>query len=931
MRGKLSRTLLHTGQVLNMPFLTSLGSNGLSGGALLLPYSLFISEASSVDEGTEIIIYLYSESEVSGISVPYTITGIDSGDLFSGSLTGSFTTSHNKVSQIALILSNDRSLEGVETLRIALDEYRGVSASIIVNDTSVAGTQTPGYIIAQILDNPNAYGTSANDYFGQSVAISGNYAIVAANYEDDAGGTSSGKVYIFNVSTGALLHTLDNPNAYGAVASDAFGNQVSISGNYAVVAAVGEDDAGGINSGKVYIFDVTTGALVHTLNNPNAYGTSLLDYFGQSVAISGNYTIVGAKFEDEAVRTNSGKAYIFDVSTGALVHTLNNPNAYGTNDSDQFGESVAISGNYAVVGAIGEGDAGGTSSGKAYIFDVSTGALVHTLNNPNAYGTSFQDGFGYQVSISGNYAVVATQLEDDVGGTSSGKAYIFNVTTGALVHTLDNPNAYGTSLNDNFGYSVAISGNYVVVCAYAEGDAGGASSGKVYIFDVTTGALLHTLDNPSAYGTSDSDLFGRSVAISGNYTIVSASLEDDAGGTNSGKAYIYNLYSANWSLMSQQAKIQASDLQADDQFGYSVAIYGNTAVVGARLEDTGGSNDGSAYIFTRSGTTWTQQQKIQASDRQASDSFGHSVAISGDTVVVGAVYEDTGGAGAGAAYIFTRSGTTWTQQQKIQASDKQANDYFGYSVAISGDTVVVGASWEDTGGQQAGAAYVFTRSGTTWTQQQKIQASDRQASDYFGGSVSIDGDTVVVGAIGEDTGANSAGAAYVFTRSGTTWTQQAKIQASDAQAVDQFGWSVSISGDIVVVGAYEEDTGGTNAGSAYVFTRSGTTWTQQQKIQASDIGAGDGFGQSVSISGDIVVVGAGGEDPSGFTDAGAAYVFARSGTTWTQQRKILASDFDSNDYFGRSVSIYGNTVVVGADHEDTGAADAGAAYIFTAD
>jgi len=931
MRGKLSRTLLHTGQVLNMPFLTSLGLNGLSGVALLLPYSLFISEASSVDEGTEIIIYLYSESEVSGISVPYTITGIDSGDLFSGSLTGSFTTSHNKVSQIALILSNDRSLEGVETLRIALDEYRGVSASIIVNDTSVAGTQTPGYIIAQILDNPNAYGTSANDYFGQSVAISGNYAIVAANYEDDAGGTSSGKVYIFNVSTGALLHTLDNPNAYGAVASDAFGNQVSISGNYAVVAAVGEDDAGGINSGKVYIFDVTTGALVHTLNNPNAYGTSLLDYFGQSVAISGNYTIVGAKFEDEAVRTNSGKAYIFDVSTGALVHTLNNPNAYGTNDSDQFGESVAISGNYAVVGAIGEGDAGGTSSGKAYIFDVSTGALVHTLNNPNAYGTSFQDGFGYQVSISGNYAVVATQLEDDVGGTSSGKAYIFNVTTGALVHTLDNPNAYGTSLNDNFGYSVAISGNYVVVCAYAEGDAGGASSGKVYIFDVTTGALLHTLDNPSAYGTSDSDLFGRSVAISGNYTIVSASLEDDAGGTNSGKAYIYNLYSANWSLMSQQAKIQASDLQADDQFGYSVAIYGNTAVVGARLEDTGGSNDGSAYIFTRSGTTWTQQQKIQASDRQASDSFGHSVAISGDTVVVGAVYEDTGGAGAGAAYIFTRSGTTWTQQQKIQASDKQANDYFGYSVAISGDTVVVGASWEDTGGQQAGAAYVFTRSGTTWTQQQKIQASDRQASDYFGGSVSIDGDTVVVGAIGEDTGANSAGAAYVFTRSGTTWTQQAKIQASDAQAVDQFGWSVSISGDIVVVGAYEEDTGGTNAGSAYVFTRSGTTWTQQQKIQASDIGAGDGFGQSVSISGDIVVVGAGGEDPSGFTDAGAAYVFARSGTTWTQQRKILASDFDSNDYFGRSVSIYGNTVVVGADHEDTGAADAGAAYIFTAD
>ena len=387
-------------------------------------------------------------------------------------------------------------------------------------------------------------------------------------------------------------------------------------------------------------------------------------------------------------------------------------------------------------------------------------------------------------------------------------------------------------------------------------------------------------------------------------------------------------FGPDWALATQQAKIQAADKQLNDLFGWSVSISGDTVVVGAYYEDTTAADAGAAYIFTRSGTTWTQQQKIQASNVGAGDLFGGSVSISGDTVVVGARLEDTGGSNAGSAYIFTRSGTTWTQQQKIQASDIEAGDFFGYSVSISGDTVVVGAFGEDTGASGAGAAYIFTRSGTTWTQQAKIQASDLQVSDQFGMSVGIYGDTVVVGAGAEDTGGNEAGAAYIFTRSGTTWTQQQKIQSSDAEGGDYFGYSVSISGDTAVVGARSEDTGGSNAGAAYVFTRSGTTWTQQQKIQASDIEANDEFGTSVSISGDTVIVGAKLEDTGG-NGAGAAYVFTRSGTTWTQQ-KIVASDAEPADQFGASVSISGDTVVVGAYGERTGGASAGAAYIFTA-
>ena len=390
------------------------------------------------------------------------------------------------------------------------------------------------------VDNPNAYDTSASDNFSRdAVAISGNYAIVGAYAEDDAGGSSSGKAYILDVTTGALVHTLDNPNAYNTSAFDYFGRSVSISGNYAIVGAYGEDNATGSTVGKAYIYDVTTGALVHTLDNPNAYGTSDSEWFGHSVAISDNYAIVGAHFEDDASGNNSGKAYIFNVTTGNLVHTLDNPNAYGTSTDDIFGYRVAISGNYAIVGAKDEDDASFVAVGKAYIFNVTTGALVHTLDNPNAYDTSYADFFGSAVAISGDYAIVGASDEDDAGGSGSGKAYIFNVTTGALVHTLDNPNAYSTSASDLFGISVAISGNYAIVGAELEDDAGGTSSGKAYIFNVTTGSLAYTLDNPNAYGTSASDYFGNAVAISGNCTIVGARLEDDAGGTQSGKAYIF--------------------------------------------------------------------------------------------------------------------------------------------------------------------------------------------------------------------------------------------------------------------------------------------------------------------------------------------------------------------------------------------------------
>ena len=378
--------------------------------------------------------------------------------------------------------------------------------------------------------------------------------------------------------------------------------------------------------------------------------------------------------------------------------------------------------------------------------------------------------------------------------------------------------------------------------------------------------------------------------------------------------------------MTQQAKLTASDAAASDRFGEDVGASGDTVVVGA----TGAE---AAYVFTRSGTTWSQQAILTASDAAVSDNFGYAD-VDGDTAVVVASHADlTNKQNAGAAYVFTRSGTTWSQQAKLTASDAQGYDVFGQdgAAAISGDYIVVGVPQKDhnnSTSDNSGAAYVYARSGTTWSQQAKLTASDAQASDLFGSAVGISGSTIVVGADGEDTTAAQAGAAYVFTRSGTTWTQQQKIQASDAEGSDNFGDSVDIDGDTLVVGARNEDTGASNAGAAYVFTRSGTTWSQQAKLTANDAEEDDKFGNAVSVDGDTVAVAAYREDTTA-SGAGSVYVFTRSGTTWTQSDKLQASDAEADDYFGMSLALDGGTVIVGAHQEDAQGTSAGAAYIFT--
>jgi predicted SPOUT superfamily RNA methylase MTH1 len=353
----------------------------------------------------------------------------------------------------------------------------------------------------------------------------------------------------------------------------------------------------------------------------------------------------------------------------------------------------------------------------------------------------------------------------------------------------------------------------------------------------------------------------------------------------------------------QLKKIQASDAEAGDNFGHSVSVSDTRIVVGAPFEDTGATGAGSAYIFDINGN---QLAKIQASDAEQYDGFGTSVAVSDNRIVVGAPGE---GNQSGSAYIFDINGN---QLAKIQASDAEQFDYFGYSVAASDTRIVVGAYQEDTTATDAGSAYIFDINGN---QLAKIQASDAEASDRFGYSVAVSNTRIVVGAWGEDTTASAAGSVYIFDIDGN---QIAKIQASDAEASDRFGYSVAVSDTRIVVGAYLEDTA---AGSAYIFDIDGN---QLAKIQASDAEANDNFGVSVAVSDTRIVVGAHGESTIA-SAAGSAYIFDINGN---ELAKIQASDAEQYDRFGRSVAVSDTRIVVGAYFEDTTADDAGSAYIF---
>ncbi|MCC6934557.1 MAG: FG-GAP repeat protein, partial [Candidatus Yanofskybacteria bacterium] len=378
---------------------------------------------------------------------------------------------------------------------------------------------------------------------------------------------------------------------------------------------------------------------------------------------------------------------------------------------------------------------------------------------------------------------------------------------------------------------------------------------------------------------------------------------------------------------SQEQKVTIASPAAFDFLNrVAVAADGSRMVIGARGKSA-------AYVYVRSGTTWALEQEVIGSDTVAGDDYGWSVAITSDgsRIVVGA--QKQGATDTGAAYVFSRSGSTWTEEQKLTASDAAANSYFGYSVGITddGSRLVVGAKGGRNGAlAPAGSAYVFSRSGVTWTEEQELNASDGVASDKFGESVAIDstGTRVAIGASIRNT---YTGAVYVFSRSGVTWTEEQIVTASDGANYDEFGYEFSVSlddaGTRLAVGAYGY-TGGNYTGAVYVFSRSGVTWTEEQKLLASDTATGSLFGVSTALTGDGATLSIGAYGVGSYQ--GAGYVFNRVATTWTESEKITAADGVASDEFGITTAIVddGSRVFFAAQTDPGINTNQGAVYIF---
>ncbi len=653
------------------------------------------------------------------------------------------------------------------------------------------------------------------------------------------------------------------------------------------------------------------------------------DHFGQAVAISadGTRAIVGAP--------NADAALIF-VRSGTTWTEEAQLIASDRVIGDQFGSAISIDGDgtRVVVGAYYDDIGANFDQGSAYVF-TRAGTLWLQEQKLTAEGGVANEFFGRAVSLTTDGARILVGASHAL--SEQGAAYVFTrsgTTWGQEVQLT----ASGGVANDDFGTNVAISadGTRAIVGAPGATIGGNANQGAAYVFsrDGTTWSQEQKL---TADDGATNDYFSIvSMDTDGTRVVVGAY----GSSSLTGAAYVFSRDGTTWS---QEQKLTADDGIAGDNFGTSVSISssGTRIAIGAYGNS---SSTGAAYIFTRSGTTWSQEQKLTANDGAAGDQlFSVSITADGSRVLVGALYAHIeSNTDQGAAYVFSRSDVTWAQEQKITqptTNGGYAGDGLGIAVALSADgaRALVGASGVNSG---TGAAYVFTRSGTAWTLEAKLTVGDGAAGDSFGFSVSLtaDGSRAIISAYHADIeGKDNQGVAYIFTRSGTTWSQEAKLVSDDGAAYDEFGYSAVIApdGTRALVGAHWHDISGSNEGAAYIFTRSDTTWSQETELAADGGLSGDEFGFSVSLDTDATraLIGSHYACLEDDTCPGAAYVFSRDGTAWTQEQKLLAGDRGDGDEFGFAVSLTsdGSRALVGAYYAAIDAIYPGAAYVFSRD
>ena len=699
------------------------------------------------------------------------------------------------------------------------------------------------------------------------------------------------------------------------------------------------------------------------------------DRFGNSIAMSDQTIVVGAREDEKGTGSGSVSIFVWSNTEWILQQKITSEDDYES--PDFFGTSVAVNGDTLVVGVPEcTYESNQFYSGCVYVY-VRSGS-VWSLQQKLG-GADQGDYFGSSVAISGDTMVIGStygKYNNRRSGTVS--VYFRSENSWSLQQVLfpENYLFFGTNYNILFGSAVAIEVDTIAVSAKNANEGSFQSCGIIYVYvrSENTWTLQQELlasDRASSDELGGSELAkgGSALAIDGDTIVVGSDDNDD----RTGSAYIFVRSGTTWS---EQEKLMPSDISQYDSFGISVAIAGDYVIVGSFRDDDKGYDSGSAYIFVRSGSTWTQQQKLVPSDGATNDIFGRAVAIAGNIAIVSAEQFNEGqtytGSGSGQVYVFTLPTSSPTVahsppppppfppplppppppspplpppppspppffislvslKQNILIDDGARNDHFGNSLAIDGDTLAIGARGYKS---YTGAVFIYTRTGTTWSFQQKIvSTSSNQYGENFAGSIALVGNTLFVAASSAQNDKEiQTGAVYVYARSENTWRLEQTLLPdivipSSGYYYGSFGASLAATTESLIVG----DT--TDAGSAYIFVRSDLSWTLQQKLVPSDsddlISSMSGrFGHSVGISRDVAAVGAYWDDTSNGMDSGSVYVYARSGTTWTHQEKIIPSDGASMEQFGQSLALEDKTLVVGARSNVNGVYGVGSARVY---
>ncbi len=514
--------------------------------------------------------------------------------------------------------------------------------------------------LLHVLNNPTP---GAGDYFGRSTTIDGNNLIVSVD-SDDTGASDAGSIYIYDIPTGALLHTINNPTPE---ANDFFGSSTTIDGNNLIVSA-SRDDTGATDAGSIYIYDIPTGALLHTLNNPTPEAG---DFFGSNTTIDGNNLIVRVSSDDTGA-PNAGSIYIYDISTGALLHTINNPTPEA---NDRFGENTTINGNNLIVGVRSD-DTGASNAGSIYIYDIPTGALLYTLNNPEPEENDF---FGRTIEVVENYLIVKSVF-DDAGAINAGSLYIYDISTGSLVHTLNNPTPEN---NDYFGSRFKIFNNTLIVSAPND-NTSAAGAGSLYIFDIISGNLLNTSNPMPVANSSFGNNLHNSIFIDDNFYYFDSG--NDSQAPNSGLVYSFNV---NTGILNYT--IYNPTPGNSDFFGGGTIFTDNNIIISVSRDDIGATNAGSVYIFDKN--TGSLVHTLNNPTPENNESFGNGRQIVGNNLIVNAPFENTGAQAAGSVYIYDiLSGELLHTINNPVAS---ANAQFGFSTtSIKGDNILI-SSFDD--------------------------------------------------------------------------------------------------------------------------------------------------------------------------------------------------------------------------------------------